>query len=155
MKSVLLHILLFGLAFSIKAQDKIESSFEYNDGKIIIHYELKADNDKEYEVNATLKRKSDASFSYVPASLSGDIGKGKFAGGIRTIEWVLNASEQNVLTGDDYFFEVKAVPVSKGIPWYYYVGTAALGGGVAAVLVLKKSSDTQTATSFPQPPSRP
>ena len=43
-----------------------------------------------------------------------------------------------------------------GIPWYVYVGGAALAGGTAAVLLLNKKSDnTTTETNFPLPPERP
>ena len=158
MKSILLHILFFGLAFSIKAQDKIESSFESNEGKVVIRYEIKADNDRDYTVSILLKKTDNTTFSYVPANLHGDIGEGRFAGGIRTIEWLLSPTEQKNLDGDDYYFEITAIPVGRGIPWYVYIGTVAVGGGVAAVLTMKKNSDNTTtggSSSIPEPPSRP
>jgi hypothetical protein len=158
MKSILLHILLFGLAFSIKAQDKIESSFESSEGKVVVRYEIKADNDRDYTVSLILKRTGNSSYSYVPANLQGDIGEGRFAGGIRTIVWLLSTAEQKNLEGDDYYFEITAVPVGRGIPWYVYVGTVAVGGGVAAVLTMAKKSDSSTSTGslgIPEPPSRP
>ena len=142
------------------AQEKIQANFDYSEGKIFIYYEFKGDDAKEYEIGIALKRTSDSRFSLVPEELSGDIGTGNFANKKCRIVWTLLPDEEAMLDGEDFYFEVTAAEIKEGggIPWYVFVGGAALVGGTAAVLSLsKKSSDSSTppVSSFPTPPNRP
>ncbi len=163
MKKNLLYIIsmLILLGFNgsmIYSQEKIEATFEAGEGKILIHYELKGDSQKDYEVSIILKRTSDHSFEVIPDETTGDIGEGKFAGKKSTIIWILNSDEEEMLDGDDFYFDVFAEEIKTvgGIPWYVYIGGAALAGGTAAILLLNKSSDEETTpTVFPTPPARP
>lgn len=163
MKKILLHIfsllVLFGFNSSLfYPQEKIDATFEAAEGKILIHYELKGDPQKEYEISIVLKRTSDPSFEIIPDETAGDIGEGKFAGKKSTITWILNSDEEEMLDGDDFYFDVFAeeIKTGGGIPWYVYIGGAALAGGTAAILLLNKSSDEETTpASFPTPPGRP
>ena len=163
MKKNLLYIfsLIILLGFNgsmIYSQEKIEATFEAGEGKILIHYELKGDSQKDYEVSIILKRTSDHSFEVIPDETTGDIGEGKFAGKKSTIIWILNSDEEEMLDGDDFYFDVFAEEIKTvgGIPWYVYIGGAALAGGTAAILLLNKSSDEETTpTVFPTPPARP
>ncbi|HVO73890.1 MAG TPA: hypothetical protein VMT35_07695 [Ignavibacteriaceae bacterium] len=157
--SSIILILLQNFSYS---QEKIEASFEASEGKIFIYYELKGDASAEYQVDIKLKRTSDPSFELVPAVMIGDVGKGKFAGGKRTIIWHLNSDEESKLQGEDFYFDVTAKKIEEGggIPWWVFAGTAAVGGGVAAILLLKKSdsgggTETPPNTTFPNPPARP
>ncbi len=144
-------------------QEKINTTFEASpDGKIFIYYQLNGDPEKEYNIGVVLKRTSVPSFELTPADLSGNIGKGKYGdGNKKTIIWTLKPEEKAILNGEDFYFVVDAeeVKTGGGIPWYVYVGGAALAGGTAAVLLLNKKSDNSTTnpvvTGFPSPPARP
>ncbi|MGE5812667.1 MAG: hypothetical protein ACM339_14255 [Ignavibacteria bacterium] len=154
---ILILFLLHNLSYS---QEKIDASFEAAEGKIFIYYELKGDPASEYRVDVKLKRTSDPSFEVVPSVMIGDVGKGKFAGGKRTIIWHLNSEEEAKLEGEDFYFDVKAEKIEEGggIPWWVYAGSAAVAGGVAAIFLLKESdsgSETPSTTTFPNPPGRP
>ncbi len=152
-----LILLLYNISYS---QEKIDASFEASEGKIFIYYELKGDPSSEYQVDVKLKRTSDPSFELIPSVMIGDAGKGKFAGGKRTIIWHLNSEEESKLEGEDFYFDVTAEKIEEGggIPWWVYAGTAVVGGGVAAFFLLNKSDDGDeppATTAFPNPPARP
>lgn len=148
-------------AKSIFPQQKIQTSFDYSEGKIFIFYEFQGDRTKDYEIEIVLKRTGDPSFNLIPENLTGDIGEGKFANKKCKIIWALSPAEETELEGEDFFFEITANELSGGIPWYIYAGGAALAGGTAAVLLLgKKDSNgngtiTPPAGEFPTPPVRP
>lgn len=159
----LLILLLFISSPSSVAQS-IEASFEVTqEGTINIYYEFNGNPEKDYDITVVLKRKNDPSFSLTPKNLSGSVGIGKFANVKRTIVWELTPSEQQSLQGTDYYFAVNAKPMETesggGIPWYVYVGGAAIVGGTAAILLLNKSSSSSsgsnTSTPLPDPPTRP
>mgnify|MGYP006186559953 CR=1 FL=1 len=158
MKVFYLLLTLLFITSGLNAQEKIDATFEASDGKIFIYYELNEDPQKEYEVKVKLKRTTVPSFELIPSVLVGDVGRGKFAGGRRTIIWHINTKEEAVLDGDDFYFEVtsEAIEEGGGIPWYVWAGGAALGGGAAAFFLLSKSDDGgDTQTNFPTPPGRP
>ncbi|NWF89721.1 MAG: hypothetical protein HXY50_09710 [Ignavibacteriaceae bacterium] len=156
-------LLFFVLIFADQAnfaQQKIQASFDYSDGKIFIFYEFSGDNSKEYDVSIVLKRTSDSEFAIVPEKLSGDIGEGKFSGKKCKIVWELSSEEESMLEGEDYYFDVTASEISSGgIPWYVFAGGAAVAGGTAAILLLGKkdntSSNAPATGGFPTPPVRP
>jgi hypothetical protein len=149
------------LSRAITAQEKIQANFDYSEGKIFIYYEFKGDYAKEYEIGIVLKRTSDSRFNLVPEDLSGDIGTGNFANKKCRIVWTLLPDEEAMLDGEDFYFDVTAKEIVEGggVPWYVFVGGAALVGGTAAVLVLGKKSSSDSSTppvsSFPTPPNRP
>ncbi|MGE5797607.1 MAG: hypothetical protein ACM34O_04060 [Ignavibacteria bacterium] len=155
---IVILFLFHNLSYS---QENIDASFEAAEGKIFIYYELKGDPASEYQVEVKLKRTSDPSFEIVPSVMIGDVGKGKFAGGKRTIIWHLNSEEEAKLEGEDFYFDVRAEKIEEGggIPWWVYAGTAAVGGGVAAFFLLNKSDSgdepSPSASTFPNPPGRP
>ncbi|MDP3149941.1 MAG: hypothetical protein Q8N83_12500 [Ignavibacteria bacterium] len=155
MKNLLLLLLGLFIAAPIHAQQKMSASFESLDNKIQISYEFQGEADKEYEIKVTLKRSSSSTYNYIPATLSGNVGKGKFANKKNLIVWNLTNKETETLTDTDYYFEITAYEVKGGIPWYYYVGTAVVGGGAAAVLLLKKKTEDKPATTTALPPARP
>lgn len=157
---VLIFPAILLLTNNIEAQQISDVSFELIEEEIYIYYTLAAASGEEYETSAVLKRLNDASFSYVPEELSGDIGEGQYAGIDKTIIWDVSEEEFGMFDGEDFYFEIMAekVPDSGGIPWYYYVGTAVIGGGVAAVLLLggdNGGSSSESTTEFPSPPGRP
>lgn len=162
MKLYFVSLIIVFLPMLMHAQEKIETTFETSNGKVIIYYQLNADPDKEYDVSVLLKRSGDGSYSYAPESLTGDVGRGKFAQNKRSITWILKSVEVSMLDGDDFYFEVTAVPVEvkKGATWFYYVGGILIGGGVAAAAILNKKNQDESSTDnknggFPVPPGRP
>ncbi len=144
-------------------QEVTSATFEQKDDKIYIYYELKANTGIEYEIeDVVLKKISLPDFELKPDNLSGDIGKGKFGSGIRTIVWIVNKKEQNILSifgeADDFIFKFRVSPPGKGIPWYYYAGGAVIAGGGTALYFLLKKDETTTQPSevnFASPPVRP
>lgn len=155
MKNILLISLLLLAVAPMKSQQKLSASFESLDNKIQISYEFQGESDKEYEIKVVLKRSSASTYNYIPSSLSGSVGKGKFANKKNLIIWNLTNKEAETLTDTDYYFEITAIEVKGGIPWYYYVGTAVVGGGAAAVLLMKKKTEETPAATTALPPARP
>lgn len=150
---VLILLFLFcGINFS---QERVSATFEAVEGKILIHYTIKGSPDKEYDVDVVLKRTGDPSFELVPEEMSGDIGKGKFAGSQKTIIWHIRPEEENKLEGEDFYFEVTASEILEGgFPWGWVLGGAAVAGGAAAYFILSGDKDDPV-TNLPVPPGRP
>jgi hypothetical protein len=105
----------------------------------------------------TLKNRSDPSFSYVPDSVTGDVGEGRFVGRGRQVVWDFSTEFPAGLKFDSYYFLVDAERVSGGIPTIVWIGGAVLvaGGATAYFLLSKKEATQQVDTGFPNPPGRP
>ena len=155
MKNILVILVILLAVRYVSAQEKMSATFESLDNKIQISYEFQGEADKEYEIKVTLKRSSSSTYNYIPAALTGNVGKGKYANKKNLVVWNLTSKEIETLTDTDYFFEITAIEVKGGIPWYYYVGTAVLGGGAAAVLLMKKKTEETPAATTAMPPARP
>jgi len=155
MKNILVILVILLAVRYVSAQEKMSATFESLDNKIQISYEFQGDAAKEYEIKVTLKRSSSSTYNYIPAALTGNVGKGKYANKKNLVVWNLTSKEIETLTDTDYFFEITAIEVKGGIPWYYYVGTAVLGGGAAAVLLMKKKTEETPAATTAMPPARP
>ncbi len=133
-------------------------SYSVQDSNVVIRYNLNGPGDKSYRVVLALRRESSPDFRFIPIDVSGDIGKGEFAGAGREIVWHMYRDIPNGLYGGDYYFEVTASLLGGGgASWLYYVGGAAVLGGAAVVIINKKSHPSgPTSTSvFPVPPGRP
>lgn len=155
MKYFNLFLVLFFATAIVFPQGNIVTTYETLEEKILVHYELNGDDSKEYDISLVVKRTSDKKFEYKPSNISGDVGKGKFATGKRTISWILSKKEIDLFSeGDDFYFEVGADLIKGGISWYYYVGGAVLAGGGAALFLLKPKT-TSTTETLPTPPGRP
>lgn len=156
MRSILNISIFFLLASVCFAQEITNVSFEAQQDKIIIYYDLTGDKDQDYEVSLTLRREEYIAFQIAPKSVTGDIGKGKFAGTKRKIVWDVSKDYHIDPEVTDYYFEVKVKEIGGGISWYYYVIAAVLGGTTAAVLIGGKA-DEPTVTKQPigPPPVRP
>lgn len=157
--TITLVLSLFLLStFSLSQTAKISNiTFEPVSTGIEISYDLEGDRDVEYEINVSLKRESISGFNFIPKSISGDVGKGKFAGKSRKMFWDVSKDYRIDEEVSDYYFLVSASVVKGGISWLYYVGAAVLGGGTAAVLLLgkDKKEESQTTAEIPNPPVRP
>ena len=150
-KSILVLILFLvnGLIFS---QEKVSATFEAVEGKVLIYYTIKGDPEKEYEVDVVLKRSGDPSFELIPVEMSGDIGKGRFAGSQKTIIWHIKPEEEGKLEGEDFYFEVTANEIKEGgFPWGWVLGGAAVAGGAAAYFILSGDKTEETITNLPGP----
>jgi len=153
----IIYFILFLIPYTLNfSQERVSATFEPVEGKILIYYTIKGDADKEYEVDVVLKRTSDPSFEMVPGRMTGDIGKGKFAGSQKTIIWHIQPDEEAKLEGEDFYFEVTAAEVKgSSFPWGWVLGGAAVAGGAAAYFILSGGKDSETLNNLPVPPGRP
>jgi hypothetical protein len=147
------------LSFALAADEiRVENvRFEVVGTKVIISYDLVGAADTDCRVLIALKSRSDPSFSYVPDSVTGDVGEGKFVGGDRQVVWDFSREFPGGLKFEGYYFHVDAERVSGGIGTIVWLGGAALvAGGAAAYLLLSKKETAQPVDSgFPNPPGRP
>ncbi len=155
----LLPLLLFLLNVPLAAQDRpgrIENArWEVVGEIVVITYDLIGDAALTYDVHVTLTRESDRNFKIVPVSLTGAIGKGKYAGLRKEIRWEYKKDVPQGLSGDDYafVFDIQVIVEEGGSNLLYYLaGGAALVGG-AAILVLSGSKKAEAVSSgLPGPP---
>jgi hypothetical protein len=126
---------------------------------VIITYDLVADANFAYDVNVTLTRESNKSFRMAPRTVTGAIGKGKFAGVRMEIRWEYKKDVPQGLEGEDYVFEfaVNVIREEGGSNLWYYIGGLGLAGAAAAAVLLGGSKtstpDGSTSTGLPAPPS--
>jgi len=124
---------------------------------VVITYELQGPLNESYEIGLTLLRESNASFQFVPKSVSGDIGSVELVKSDCEIRWDLTKDVPSGLKGEDFYFEITVTPAGGG--W----GTAAtimalIGAGIVAIVVLRfaeKAPPEETTTALPVPPPRP
>ncbi|MCX6132224.1 MAG: hypothetical protein NTU47_00310 [Ignavibacteriales bacterium] len=127
--------------------------FELSGKTVIVSYDLAGSLDQAYLIKVTLKRRQVPGFEYVPKSLSGDVGEGKFSGVGRKVHWDMLRDYPNGLEGDDYYFRIEATMISQSSNLLYYVGGGvAVVGAVVYLLIHKPSVDEG---AFPQPSGRP
>ena len=119
----------------------------------VITFELVAPVEKEYEITIVLRRAKDKGFSFVPKSVSGAVGKGKFAGQ-REIRWDFSKDVLGGLAGDDYWFEITASEVVEGSSsfWYYAVGAVAAGAIYALTRTGIPAASPPQPSGLPDPP---
>jgi hypothetical protein len=159
--SVLISVLVFPIGMLSQGTDEITASWSPSGDVAIITYQLSASREKSYDVNIVLRRESDKSFAVIPRSVSGDVGVGKFAAGVRQIRWNFKKDVPQGLTGDDYWFDITAREVveSGGSNWWIYAGGGA--AVVAGVIVLVGGGSSGGSTpanggnnsTLPDPPS--
>jgi len=142
------------LSFNAQCQNiKVENvSFTSGDNTIEIYYDLLGNVKHKYKVSVVLKRTGAPDFIVKPASLTGAVGKGYFAGGKRKIVWNYRRDYQPDPNVTDYYFEVTAQRVKS--TWLYYAGGVVVAGA-AAVLFLMPSSSGESDTGMPYPPNHP
>ncbi len=147
------------IAESLISEDEIRVNVvdvRVQDQTIVIIYDLIAAMDETYEVNIVLLREKNPSFQFVPRSVAGYVGEGKFAGTSREIKWNYKNDLPRGLEGEGFYFEITVNKVGGGSPWLYIVlGAAAAGGGAAALLLGKKGTTQTGANELPGPPARP
>lgn len=134
-------------------------SYTMQDSNVVVHYDLNGPADKSYKVLLVLKRRSEPYFKMLPKNVIGQVGEGDFAGKDREIVWHLYRDVPNGLEGEDYYFEVTAAMIvpdhGGGIPWFYYVGGALVGGAAAVYFGTDMFNKSGGSSHLPGPPSRP
>jgi hypothetical protein len=121
----------------------------------VITYDLTADPEKDCNIGLVLLDEKNPDFKFIPAYVSGEIGKGKFVSGAKEVRWDFKKEFPEGLHGEGFYFEVTTEYVG-GFPWLTAgIGAAAVGGGLFAILGSKKNSGNSTATTLPVPPGRP
>lgn len=150
---VVSSVLFFG---RIKGQEVEVLKVDYvvADSTIEISYTLHGAADQKYRVGVELKRSSNAAFSIVPKDVTGDVGKGKFAGSNRKITWKYLSDYHPDVDASDYYFNITAEPVKRS-KWYYWAGGAAIVAAVAILVLLSGGSDDPATSSLPLPPAHP
>lgn len=124
---------------------------------VVITYDLVADANLAYEVNITLTRESNKNFRLAPRTVSGAVGRGKFAGIRMEIRWEYKKDVPQGLEGEDYAFEfsINVIKEEGGSNLLYYLGGLGLAGAAAAAVLLggSKQAASPTSTGLPAPPS--
>jgi hypothetical protein len=112
--------------------------------QFVLKYILNEPVEDEYQVAVVFLREKDSQFKIIPRSASGAIGKGRFAGKDNTIVWNYKSDYPTDLNGDDFYFilDIRRVEQSS-TPWTWIgIGTAAVAGGVAYLLLKGKKETT-------------
>jgi hypothetical protein len=123
---------------------------------IVINFELIAPADKTYKISVVLRRESDKSFAFVPKTVSGAVGEGKYAGQ-REMRWAFRKDIPKGLVGNDFWFEISAdeiIETGTSKFWYYAGGAAAVvaGGVVYYMTSGTKSTTPSSPAKLPTPP---
>ena len=131
--------------------------FELSGQLVNVFYDLQGPEGGDYIVKLLLKRKQDPSYQYVPRSLTGDVGQGRFAGNRRQITWDIQKEFQEGLVGEDFYFvvEVEMISTRTSILWYIGGGAAIIAGVAALLLGKGAQAGTPAADVFPKPIGRP
>ena len=150
---------------AIAAGDDIKAgniSFKIAGQVVVIYYDLNAPADQLYKVTLTLKKRFDATFTYTPVDISGDVGQSVVPGENRIITWKLADEFPKGLPGEDCFFVVGVEPGAPAgfeiTPLMWIAGGAAVVGGVLLAVLLKADKTVPPlppTPGFPSPPGRP
>lgn len=155
-----IFLLFISLPVCVFPQAKGFDNIKFNsspDGTVIVVYNFYEDTTQTYNIEAFLTSETMPGFKLKLRTVSGDIGKGKFAGMGRTFVWDARRDFAGNVSEEDFYIEMQATKVSTGIPWYYYAGGAVVGGVTYFLLAGKKDSGTSTPakTELIDPPGRP
>jgi hypothetical protein len=167
--AITLPLLLFLIEVPLQAMPQNQEKpvvqnvrLEFEQDIAIITYDLIAQSGETYDVVASLTKEGDPNFRILVKSATGDIGRGKYAGLQRRIQWEWKKDlPKDFAGGPEYSIEVTASHIEEGGggSWVYYVlGAAVIGGGAAALLGAKKGGGETSTSSSPlpsTPPGRP
>jgi hypothetical protein len=148
-------VLMFGAAGSTVGQElsgRVIRSEIRSDHDVVITYSLNAPSEAEYDVDLFLVWGSGNRQKL--EKVTGDIGSGIRAGGMKTIHWDMKSELPEPIAGMSYRFEVE-ITRSSGIPWYWYAGGGAVVGGVVYLILKPKPTPPDDHEStIPLPPGR-
>src|SRR5262245_11199401 len=124
---------------------------------VMIVFDLTAPGDALVDINITLRKQSDSTYSLTPSSLTGAVGRVR-GGGRKAIFWDYKRDVPSSFPySQDYWFEINAVTTEEGFKpewWHYAVG----GAGVAALALILSSGGENpvdmppAASGLPDPP---
>ena len=120
--------------------------------KVYISYTLEGKG--EYEVSLRVSDDGGRTFSIVPKSLSGAVGKGEEPGNDKGIIWDALRDVPH-LEGDDFLFEVVAIRNRNQKPLIVLLGLAAAFAAAAAVEASRGQEDATITLEIPDPEESP
>ncbi len=133
--------------------------YTVTDQKVFINYDLYGKPGKEYTVKLILRRESKPGYSYIPAIISGDVGKDQSAGKNKLIVWNIGREIPGGLEGKDYYFEITVHqnPSGSGLLTWLGIGAAAVAATATYFILSNNSANhtVQKGAAFPPPPGRP
>lgn len=160
-----LSILLFllsaqpGNSQSISDKNDIVKNVKYTvtNGTVYITYDLSGNEEQLFAISLILKKADYKNFTYLPKTVTGDIGDDQTAGKNKEIIWELRNDFPEGLSGEDYYFIVQAEEVdgSANILTWAGIGIAAAVAAVTYIIVGNGNSSENSSNSFPSPPGRP
>jgi hypothetical protein len=134
---------------------------EIKKGTVTIFYDLNGPTEIEYNIDVAVKKEKDKNFIHIPQEITGDKGKGYYAGKNRKIIW--NYSKEFPAGLEDAYFELttsilskpvetaEIKDVGKGSNLIYYIGGGVLvAGGITALILSGKT--TEKTTELPDAP---
>ena len=126
-----------------KGQIRVDNGHWVLEGDIVvITYDLPADPELTYDVGIVMTREGDAIFRVVPKTVTGAIGKGKFAGLKKVIRWDYRKDVAAGLSADDYQFDFSVQVVKEGSNTIWYIlGVGLVGAGGAVAYQFLKNKD--------------
>jgi hypothetical protein len=129
----------------------MNGSWKIEDDRVKITYELFLPLNQVYEVKVVLKKEGDTTFSVVPRTIEGAVGRIYYTGGALEIVWDFKKDVQDELEGKYRFdFDVtEVVEPSMWKWWHYAAGGAAL---VAGTVMIIEAASTETVVNLPGPP---
>jgi hypothetical protein len=135
-------------------------SFTVLNGEVIVTYDLNGRKDQLYEVKLILRKENAVEFRYVPESVSGNTGKGYYAGAGNQILWNMMDDFPEGLHGEDFYFEVQVKETGDEINYFTWIGVGvAAAAAISAYILISGSSPDDdsdgTYSRFPPPPGRP
>ncbi len=161
--SLSLFLLIVQNVFSQSASsnsnsDNVENvNYTVSNGKVFVSYNLPGNSSQLYKVSLTLRKANDKNFVYIPQTVSGDIGEGRFAGSNKSIIWKIVNDFPNGISGEDFYFVVQAEKVEEGSNMLMWagIGIAAVAAAVTYIIVGTSKGTNNSNNSFPPPPGRP
>ncbi|NJD22513.1 MAG: hypothetical protein FIA82_07560 [Melioribacter sp.] len=138
--------------------DNVENvHYTVTNGKVFVSYDLLGNSDQSYKVSLTLRKADNKSFVYIPKTVSGDIGEGRFAGNNKGIIWEIKNDFPDGISGEDFYFVVQAEKVEGGSNIFMWagIGIAAIVATVTYIIVGSSRDANNPKSSFPPPPGRP
>ncbi len=130
----------------------MNGSWKLDGDRVKITYELFLPLDRTYDVQVVLKKEGDSTFSIIPKTIEGAIGRIQYTGGRLEINWDYKKDIQGELEGKFRFdFDVKEVVEESGWKWWHYAagGAAVLVGTIVAINAGTKDNPP---TGLPGPP---
>lgn len=116
-------------------------SFEQEDDRIVVKYDLVGKPGKKYTVTLRGSDNSGRTYGIDPSAVTGDVGKDITSGYEKKIIWRLTADYPQGLEGERFVFKVDAVAIKGKRKWPWIVGGVV--AGVVVYLIVKPPKETK------------